>query len=105
MDHESFKTMAMYLLFSATYNEVPLASLINMKVKENLEKSGSAKNAAFWNWTPLQKSLLDANLPRVIMTSHWSTTLLTAEIIKWQKCAHIGLNGFHIKCIIGTHCN
>ena len=23
--------------------------------------------------------------------------------IKWQKCAHMGLNGFHIKCIIGTH--
>ena len=32
-------------------------------------------------------------------------TLLTAEIIKWQKSAHMGLNGFHIKCIIGTHCN
>ena len=32
-------------------------------------------------------------------------TLLTAEIIKWQKCGHIGLNGFHMKCIIGTHCN
>ena len=32
-------------------------------------------------------------------------TLLTAEIIKWQKCARMGLNGFHIKCIIGTHCN
>ena len=32
----------------------------------------------------------------------WSTgfanlvTLLTAEIIKWQKCARMGLNGFHI---------
>ena len=23
----------------------------------------------------------------------------------WQKCAHMGLNGFHIKCIIGIHCN
>ena len=32
-------------------------------------------------------------------------TLLTAEIIKWQKCARMGLNGFHIKCIIGTHCS
>ena len=32
-------------------------------------------------------------------------TLLTAEVIKWQKCAHMGLNGFHIKCISGTHCN
>ena len=30
--------------------------------------------------------------------SHKSShlTLLTAEIIKWQKCAHMGLNGFHI---------
>ena len=37
---------------------------------------------------------------------HWTGfTLLTAEIIKWQKCAHMGLNGFHKKCIIGTHCN
>ena len=25
--------------------------------------------------------------------------------IKWQKCACMGLNGFHIKWIIGTHCN
>ena len=25
--------------------------------------------------------------------------------IKWQKCARMGLNGFHIKCIISTHCN
>ena len=25
--------------------------------------------------------------------------------IKWQKCARMGLNGFHIKCIIGTHCS
>ena len=24
-------------------------------------------------------------------------TLLTADIIKWQKCARMGLNGFHIK--------
>ena len=73
MDHESFKTMAMYLLFSSTYDLVPVASVIDMKIKENLEKGGSAKNAALWNWTPLQKSLLDADLPRVIMTSHWST--------------------------------
>ena len=65
--------MAIYLLFSATYNQVPLASIIDTKIKENLEKAGSAKNAAFWNWTPKQKSLLDADIPRVIMTSHWST--------------------------------
>ena len=73
LDHESFKTMAMYLLFSSTYDLVPVASIIDMKIKENIEKGGSAKNAALWNWTPLQKSLLDADLPRVIMTSYWST--------------------------------
>ena len=32
-------------------------------------------------------------------------TLLTAEIIKWQKCARMGLNGFHIRLIFGTLCN
>ena len=25
--------------------------------------------------------------------------------IKWQKCARMGLNGFHIKWMISTHCN
>ena len=73
MDYDSFNLMARYLLFSATYNQVPLASLIDMKIKENLEKAGSAKNTAFWNWTPKQKNLLFADIPRVIMTSHWST--------------------------------
>ena len=38
-------------------------------------------------------------------TPEKALTLLTAEIIKWQKCARMGLNGFHINCIIGTHCN
>ena len=65
--------MAHCLLFSSTYNWVPVASVIDMKIRESLEKSGSAKNIALWNWTPLQKSLLDADLSRVIMTSHWST--------------------------------
>ena len=82
--------MAMYLLFSATYNEVPLACLIDMKVKESLEKSGSAKNAAYWNWTPLQKSLLDADLSRVIMTSHWSTGKTRILFEKALKLARDG---------------
>jgi hypothetical protein len=72
-DHELFITMAMYLLFSATYHQVPLASVIDMKIKESLEKSGSAKNISLWNWTPIQKSLLEADLSRVILTSSWST--------------------------------
>ena len=82
--------MAMYLLFSATYNEVPLATTIDMKVKESLEKSGSAKNAAFWNWTPLQKSILDADLPRVIMTSYWSTGKTRILFVKALKLAKDG---------------
>ena len=73
LDHKSFKTMAMYLLYSATYSQVPLSSVIDTRIKEQLEKSGSARNIAFWNWTPLQKSLLDADVPKLIMTSHWST--------------------------------
>ena len=80
----------MYLLFSATYNEVPLASIIDMKVKECLEKSGSAKNAALWNWTPLQKSILDADLPRVIMTSYWSTGKTRILFVKALKLAKDG---------------
>ena len=73
LDHKSFKTMAMYLLYSATYSQVPLSSVIDTRIKEQLQKSGSAKNIAFWNWTPLQKSLLDAHIQKLIMTSHWST--------------------------------
>ena len=78
----------MYLLFSSTYNQVPVASVIDMKIKENLEKSGSAKSVALWNWTPIQKSLLDADLPRVIMTSKWSTgktRILFAKALKLAK--------------------
>ena len=82
--------MAMYLLFSATYNEVPLASMIDMKIKECLEKSGSAENAALWNWTPLQKSILDADLPRVIMTSYWSTGKTRILFVKALKLAKDG---------------
>ena len=73
MDHTSFKIMAYYLLFCATKSQVPLSSTVDTKIKESLEKSGAGQNVAFWNWTPKQKSLLDADIPRVIMTSHWST--------------------------------
>ena len=73
MDHASFKIMAHHLLFCATKSQVPLSSTVDMKIKESLEKSGAGQNIAFWNWTPHQKSLLDADIPRLIMTSHWST--------------------------------
>ena len=65
--------MAYYLLFCATKSQVPLSSTVDTKIKESLEKSGAGQNVAFWNWTPRQKSLLDADIPRLIMTSHWST--------------------------------
>ena len=80
----------MYLLFSSTYNQVPTASVIDMKIKENLEKSGSAKSVALWNWTPIQKSLLDADLPRVIMTSKWSTGKTRILFVKALKLAKDG---------------
>jgi hypothetical protein len=73
LDHTSFKIMAYYLLFCATKSQVPLSSTVDTKIKESLEKGGTGQNIAFWNWTPKQKSLLDADIPRVIMTSHWST--------------------------------
>ena len=80
----------MYLLFSSTYNQVPVASVVDMKIKENLEKGGSAKNVALWNWTPIQKSLLDADLPRVILTSYWSTGKTRILFVKALMLARNG---------------
>ena len=70
LDYKSFELLAKYLLFFATRGPAPLSSSIDMRIKEGLEKCGCAKNIVFWNWTPLQKSLLDADIQRVIMTSH-----------------------------------
>ena len=36
LDHKSFKTMAMYLLYSATYSQVPQTSVIDTRIKEQL---------------------------------------------------------------------
>ena len=63
-DDYSFELMAKYLLFFATYTIVPVPSVIDQKIKENIENGGNAKNIVFWNWTPEQKSLLDANIFR-----------------------------------------
>ena len=65
--------MAKYLLFCSTYSPVPVASIIDIKIKENLEKGGNATNIAFWNWTPEQKSILESDIQKVIFTSYWST--------------------------------
>ena len=97
LDHKSFKTMAMYLLYSATYSQVPLSSVIDTRIKEHLEKSGSARNIAFWNWTPLQKSLLDADVPKLIMTSHWSTGKTR---ILFEKALMLAREGKHVLFIL-----
>ena len=73
MDRESFNLMVKYLLFCATYFPIPVGSILDMKIKENIEKGGHGNNIAFWNWTPQQKSLLDSKIQRVIFTSYWST--------------------------------
>ena len=73
MDRESFNLMRKYLLFCATFSPVPLGSVLDTKIKENIEKGGHGNNIAFWNWTPGQKSLLDSDVRRVIFRSYWST--------------------------------
>ena len=70
---ESYNVMVKFLLFFATYHPAPVSSLTDTKIKENINNSASVDSLSFWNWTPEQKSLFDAEICRVIMTSHWST--------------------------------
>ena len=90
LDHESFNLMVKYLLFFATYHPVPISSVIDKKIKENLEKGGDAKNIAFWNWTPEQKNILFANITRMIMTSFWSTGKTRILLEKAKMLARMG---------------
>ena len=90
VDLETFNLMVKYLLFISTYHQVPVGSLLDIKIKENLEKSGDATNIALWNWTPEQKSLLDANIPRVILTSYWSTGKTRIKFEKAKRLAAAG---------------
>ena len=73
MDSDSFFFMAKYLLFFATYNIAQVSSVIHTKISELIKRSGDAENVVFWNWTPEQKNFLTADIPRIIMKSHWST--------------------------------
>ena len=73
MDFDSFYMMAKYLLFCSTYHPAPVTSVIDFNIKDMIEKAGDPRNIIFWNWTPGQKNLLDADIPRVILTSYWST--------------------------------
>ena len=90
LDHESFNLMVKYLLFFATYHPVPISSVIDKKIRENLEKGGDAKNIAFWNWTPEQKNILFANITRMIMTSFWSTGKTRILLEKAKMLARMG---------------
>ena len=68
---ESFNLMVKYMLYFSSYHtNIPN---IDAKIKENITKSGSAENIAYWNWTPEQKHLLEDHIPRMILTSLWST--------------------------------
>ena len=87
---ETYNLMVKYLMFISTYHQVPFGSVLDIKIKENLEKSGDAKSIALWNWTPEQKSLLDANIPRVIMTSYWSTGKTRIKFEKAKRLAAAG---------------
>ena len=88
--HESFHMLAKYLLFYSTYNKVPVSSVIDSKIKENLDKSGNADNVILWNWTPGQKSLLDGHVPLVIFTSYWSTGKTRVMFEKAKELARHG---------------
>ena len=90
LDHDSFNLMVKYLLFFATYHPVPISSVIDKKIRENLKKGGDAKNIAFWNWTPEQKNILFANITRMIMTSFWSTGKTRILLEKAKMLARMG---------------
>ena len=54
---ESFNLMVKFMLYFSSYHTN--SPNIDAKIKENITKSGSAKNIAYWNWTPEQKHLLE----------------------------------------------
>lgn len=65
--------MVKNLLFCATFSPVVMGSLLDDKIEGNIKSGGDGSNIAFWNWTPMQKSLLDSKLLRVIFRSYWSS--------------------------------
>ena len=68
---DDYLMMAKYLLFFATYHPSPVSSLIDTKIMETF--AFDFESFCFWNWTPQQKSVFDAEICRMILTSHWST--------------------------------
>ena len=78
------------LLYFATYHPAPVSSLIDTKIIGIHEKTGDKETLSFWNWTPNQKSLLDADIPRVIMTSYWSTGKTRVQFEKAKMLASEG---------------
>ena len=91
--------MAKFLLYLSTYAPIPVASVIDTKIKENIEKGGNAKNIAFWNWTPEQKNLLESILRRVIFTSYWSTGKTR---IMFEKAKILAKDGKHVIFVLDS---
>ena len=96
---DDFQLMAKYLLYLSTYAPIPVASVIDTKIKENIEKGGNAKNIAFWNWTPEQKNLLESILRRVIFTSYWSTGKTR---IMLEKAKILSKEGKHVIFVLDS---
>ena len=92
--------LAKYLLFCSTYDKVPVSSVIDFKIKENLDKSGGAENVILWNWTPGQKSLLDGDVPLVIFTSYWSTG---KTVVMFEKAKDLARNGEKVIYVIANY--
>ena len=82
--------MVKYLLFFATYSPIPLGSVLDTKIKKNIEEGGHGNNIAFWNWTPGQKSLLDSDVRKVIFRSYWSTGKTR---VMFEKAKTLAANG------------
>ena len=51
-----YNNIIKYLLFFSTMEPVPINSILNETIQRKLDKAGSAKNVALWNWTCGQKS-------------------------------------------------
>ena len=96
---DDFQLIAKYLLYLSTYAPIPVASVIDTKIKENIEKGGNAKNIAFWNWTHEQKNLLESILRRVIFTSYWSTGKTR---IMFEKAKILAKEGKHVIFVLDS---
>ena len=76
-----------YLLFFSTIEQAPINSSLHNLIQHKLGKAGNAKNIAFWNWTCGQKSILDADEPRMMFTADFSTGKTRLMVEKAKQLA------------------